>query len=65
MAKSAMSVKVEGKELVIRLPINKPLVPSKSGKSLIVATTSGNKAVDCKIDGKILTLGVNAYVKDE
>ena len=35
-----MQVKIEGEELVIRAPLSKG-TPSKSGKTLIVATTNG------------------------
>lgn len=35
-----MQVIIEGKELVIRIPVETPPRPSKSGKSLIVATSN-------------------------
>jgi len=55
---------VEGNELVIRLPINQGKVRSKSGKTLIVATTNGNIQTDILIDGTPVVLGVNAYRKE-
>lgn len=58
-----MKVAIEGLELVIRMPISDPPQPSKSGKSLIVASTEGNVTTDIKIQDKSLILGLNAYIK--
>lgn len=58
-----MKVTVDGNELMIRMPMMDPPAPSKSGKTLIVATTSGNLTTDIKIGDKPLVLGLNAYVK--
>lgn len=55
------SAVIENDELVIRLPINKDKVLSKTGKSFVVATTSGNKITDLMVDGVPVTIGVNAY----
>jgi hypothetical protein len=35
--------------------------PSKSGKSLVIASTRGNQTTTATFDGKPVTLGVNAY----
>ena len=35
--------------------------PSKSGKSMVIASTRGNLKTDATFDGKTVTLGVNAY----
>jgi hypothetical protein len=56
-----MIVKVEGNELVIRIPMGTP-TPSASGKSLVVASTRGNAVTDCQIQGKPVTIGLNAYI---
>ncbi|TXI90545.1 MAG: hypothetical protein E6Q36_01280 [Chryseobacterium sp.] len=61
---SPVNAIIEGDELVIRLPINKGPVRSKSGKTLIVATTNGNIQTDILIDGTPVVLGVNAYRKE-
>lgn len=58
-----MKVEIKGDEMIIRIPINRDLKPSKSGKSLTVATTGGNIQTDVEYQGKKLTVGVNAYVK--
>jgi hypothetical protein len=50
---------IEGNELVIRISLQEP-TPSSSGKTLVVATTRGNIQTDAKVDGKPVTIGVNA-----
>ena len=35
---------------------------SSSGKTLVVASTYGNKETDCIVDGKKVIVGVNAYI---
>lgn len=51
--------------LYIAIPCEKRLRPSGSGKTLIVATTGGNKGL-CELpDGRTVTIGLNAYVKPE
>lgn len=57
-----MQVKIESNELVIRIPLEKP-TPSSSGKTLVVASTRGNKQTDAVVNGKPLTVAVNAYYK--
>jgi hypothetical protein len=46
---------------VITLPLEKP-TPSASGKTLVVASTHGNQRTTVEIDGKPVTVGVNAYI---
>ncbi len=58
-----MKVAIEGNDLVIRMPMQKP-TPSASGKTLVVASSHGNKVTDAKVDGKAITVGLNAYVKN-
>ncbi|MDR0532737.1 MAG: hypothetical protein LBH01_02160 [Verrucomicrobiales bacterium] len=50
------------KELVVRLPLQEP-APSKSGKSLVVASTNGNVQTSALVDGKPVTIGLNAYIR--
>ena len=48
-------------ELIVTLPVSPR--PSKSGKTTVIATTSGNQTFsDIVFDGKPITVGVNAYV---
>lgn len=49
-------------ELVLRLPLQKP-TPSASGKTLVVASSRGNLTTTATIDGKAITVGVNAYIR--
>jgi hypothetical protein len=59
-----MKVEIKGTDLVITLPMQSPPKPSSSGKTLIVATSAGNKTLDdVLVDGKPVTVGVNAYIK--
>lgn len=55
---------IEKDDVVIRLPRNVTLVPSKTGKSMILATTGGNQAIAMTIDGKsvVVKCGVNLYI---
>lgn len=57
-----MKVTIEKKELVIRIPLQDP-TPSASGKTLVIASSRGNQKTDCKLDGKEVIVGLNAYVK--
>jgi hypothetical protein len=53
-----VSAKIEGTDLVIRIPLNSMPVPSSSGKTLVVASSHGNKQTEAKIAGKAVTVGV-------
>jgi len=56
------SAKLEGDELVIRVPMNDKPERSTSGKTLVVASTHGNKETDIVVQGKKVVIGVNAYI---
>lgn len=56
------TAKIEGKNLVITLPMADPPQPSKSGKGLVVASTRGNMKTTLMIQGKPVVIGVNAYI---
>jgi len=47
--------------LHIKIPVS-PARPSASGKTLVVATSGGNKATTAVVDGKPVTIGLNAYI---
>ena len=58
-----MKVIRKGTKLIIAIDLQTP-TPSSSGKTLVVATTHGNQSVpSLEIDGKPLTIGVNAYIR--
>ena len=57
-----MNATIEGSNLVITLPLQSPR-PSASGKNLVVASTGGNVTINsATVQGKPLTIGVNAYI---
>ncbi len=57
-----MKVTIGNGELIIRLPLNKAPVPSLSGKTLVVASTRGNKVTEAQVQGKHVVVGLNAYI---
>jgi hypothetical protein len=57
-----VTVTVEGKTLVIKLPLQEP-TPSATGKTLVVASTHGNMTTTAMVNGKAVVVGVNAYIK--
>ncbi len=59
-----MKVEVDQKtnELVIRMPLQTPQ-RSASGKTLVVASSRGNVETTAQVDGKPVTVGVNAYIR--
>lgn len=56
-----MEAKIEKNQLIITLPLETP-APSKSGKTLVVASTHGNAVTTALVNGKPVILGVNAYI---
>ena len=56
---NTFQVKVEGTNLVITIPMQQP-TPSASGKTLVVASTHGNQVTSTLVNGKPVTLGLNA-----
>lgn len=61
MAKN-VEIKVEKKKLVIEIDLSKDFGPSESGKTIIVATTSGSMDIP-GFEG--YKLGINCYKKKE
>ncbi len=58
-----MQVTIEKDTLVVRIPMQKPTA-SKSGKTLVVASTYGNVQTTATVNGKAITLGLNAYIRN-
>jgi len=56
---SNVKVAVKGSVATITIDLSQNLGPSKSGKTVLVATTAGN----INIPGTDVTLGLNAYKK--
>jgi hypothetical protein len=56
-----MKATIEKNELVVRIPMTEPR-PSASGKTLVVASSGGNKATSAVVNGKQVVIGLNAYI---
>ena len=52
---------IKGNKLTIEIDLSKDFGPSKSKKTLIIASTEGNKAIDGFED---VRLGLNCYKKN-
>jgi len=65
MSKS-IKVTVDDKknELTIVMPLIAVPKPSKSGKSLTIASTFGNFASDATFEGHPVVIGLNAYIRN-
>jgi hypothetical protein len=57
-----LTAAIEDGYLVIRVPMNTKPTPSSTGKTLVVASSHGNKQTEVEIEGKPVFVGVNAYV---
>jgi hypothetical protein len=57
-----ISVSIERDELVLRMPLHEP-VPSKSGKTMVVASTMGALPTGLSLAGAHVILNANAYIK--
>ena len=57
-----MEAKLIENKLHITIDINDPPRPSKSGKTLVVASTHGNQTTTAEYNGKPITVGLNAYI---
>ncbi len=58
----ALKAEIRDNKLLIEIDLEKP-TPSSSGKTLVVASTHGNIVTTAEVDGKPLTIGLNAYIK--
>ena len=59
-----LTAAIEGEFLVIRVPMNAKPTPSSTGKTLVVASSHGNKQTDLEVQGKPVVVGVNAYIQN-
>ncbi len=57
-----MNAKIVGNKLVIEIPLNPVPVASATGKTLVVASSHGNKVTDAQVQGKHVVIGLNAYI---
>jgi hypothetical protein len=57
-----LTASIEDGFLVIRVPLNPTPTRSSSGKTLVVASSHGNKQTELEIEGRAVVVGVNAYI---
>ena len=57
-----MKVEVKNGKLLIEIEMQEP-TPSKTGKTLVVASSHGNQTTTAVVDGKPVMLGINAYIR--
>ena len=58
----SMTVEIKNNKLCIEIDLEKP-TPSASGKTLVLASTHGNTVTAAEVNGKPITIGLNAYIK--
>lgn len=63
MTKVSVSEENGVRYMTIVLPMEQRPRPSTSGKTMVVATTNGFMPVECEIDGRQVSISVNACVK--
>lgn len=63
MAEIGAKLVNNGTRLQITLDLNEVPVLSKSQKTYVVATSHGNIPTKLTVDGKTVTIGVNAYIR--
>ena len=56
-----VTVDPKAKTMTIVAPLEPP-TPSKSGKTLVVASSRGNFRSEAVVNGKPVTVGFNAYI---
>lgn len=58
-----MNAAIKDGMLIINIPVQTPAPLSKSRKSRVIASTNGNvKLPSLIVDGKTVTIGINAYI---
>ena len=57
-----MNARIEGTKLIVEIEMNQQPQVSKTGKTLVVASSHGNKATQAKVNGKNIVVGLNAYI---
>ena len=57
-----MKIEINDGKVIVTMTMTEP-TPSASGKTLSVASSKGNKVTTAMVDGKPVTIGLNAYIK--
>ncbi len=58
-----MNAVIKDGKLIITVDLNATPTPSASGKTLVVASSHGNVTTTATVNGKPVTVGLNAYIK--
>lgn len=58
-----MKAEIKGDNLIVTIPINEPKL-SKSEKTMVIASSGGNKETEAVYKGKKVIIGLNAYFKN-
>jgi len=61
--KMSMKAEIKGTTLVVTIDMETTPRPSASGKTLVVATSSGNQATAATVNGQPVVIGLNAYIR--
>lgn len=56
-----MNASIKDGVLTVTIPVGR--APSKSGKTLLIASTHGNVPTAVQVDGKPLVVSLNAYIR--
>ena len=57
-----LTASIDGEYLVIRVPLNPTPTRSATGKTLVVASSHGNKTTEATLNGQSVIVGVNAFI---
>jgi hypothetical protein len=57
-----MQAEIKDGVLIVTIPVNPTPISSASGKTLVVASSHGNKPTTAEVDGKPVIIGLNAYI---
>jgi hypothetical protein len=57
-----LTASIEDGFLVIRVPLNPTPTRSATGKTMVVASSHGNKETEVQVQGQPVYVGVNAYI---
>jgi len=56
-----MKAEIKNNQLIVTIDLQTPTL-SSSGKTLVVASSKGNKVTEVMVQGKPVTIGLNAYI---
>jgi len=58
-----MKAEIKNGKLTVEIDVQDPPAPSASGKTLVVASSHGNKPTTAQVNGQPVIIGLNAYIK--